>query len=470
MEKKRRKINYQKIFCFISFIFIMICIIWYGGRLIYFYADSQKTITDESNTFARMIKTQNHDNEFFKQVNQDYYFYGNATNNYVTYSNLTWRIIKVNKDNTILLITDNVIGTLAYGKTTDDYSDSNILHWLNQTNEISSSGIMEKFLNEKEKYLVKTSTCIDVIDNIEKITCKKKSQDNYLGLVSLQDYIYTGGNKGFISNGKYSYLANKNKDNDIWYINEEGKLDVSSGEDILGIKATITLSPTLELKAGTGTQNDPYLIEDNTSLLGSYVKLGEDNWRIYEEQDGILKLILQDTILADEKTLSHQKKQSSTPNTTDSSSNDNNSNKLKYAYSKNSYYHNDTIYGSLAYYLNHTYYNSLSYKNLILENHYANGFYGNDNDFNYQDIVKNTIETKVALPSIHDILLNDALDNYFTDTGMSKESSLVYLRKENGVVSSKNVSTEAYVIPCISISKEILNIGSGSLGDPYRTE
>ena len=138
-----------------SLIFILVCIFWYGGRFIYFYKESEKTLTEESNMFARVVKTQNHDSETFKQVGQDYYFYGNVLNNYVSYSNRLWRIIKVNKDNSIVLVTDNVIGTLAYGNSDTDYQNSNLFSWLNVNEEEPNSGVFERTLNEKEKYLVK---------------------------------------------------------------------------------------------------------------------------------------------------------------------------------------------------------------------------------------------------------------------------------------------------------------------------
>ena len=144
--------------------------------------------------------------------------------------------------------------------------------------------------------------------------------------------------------------------------------------------------------------------------------------------------------------------------------------KLKYTYSKTSYYHNDTKKGSLAYYLNNNYYNSLSYKDLIIENTYTNGFYSDYNDYNYQDILSKTIETKVSIPSLSDIILNDTLNDYFTNTGTKEESSFIYIRKETGTTSSKHITSENYIIPCISINKDNLKIGSGSLNDPYRTE
>lgn len=446
-KKKKRIINVQKIFCFSSFIFILICIFWYGGRFIYFYHESKKIITEEATVFARVVKSQNSNNENFKQIGQNYYFYGDSVDNYVRYSNLLWRIIKVNDDNSIVLISDNIISTLAYGDSTINYSDSNLLYWLNG-DENSSNSVFLSILNEKEKYLLKNSVCIDNIDDTSDITCDEVSNENYLDLLSVNDYIYTGGNNGFINNERYNYLANKNDNDEIWYINTEGKLDVSSGEDILGIKPVITIKANIEIKNGTGSLDDPYVFEDTNSLIGSYVKLGNDFWRIYEENEEIVKLVLQDTI------------------TVSNSSNQ----KLEYEYSKNGYYHNDTVSGSLAYYLNHTYYNSLSYKDLIVENSYSNGFYGNDNDYKYEDVKENTIETKVAVPSIGDIVLNDTLDNYFIGTGVSEKSALIYIQKEKGIVTSDNSTVSANVVPCISISKTNLTVGSGSYSDPYRTE
>lgn len=449
MEKKvikKRRINWQKIFCFVSFIFILVCIIWYGGRFIYFYQGSKKTITEESTTFARVLKTTNNEKEYFKKVGKDFYFYGDVDNNYVSYSNFLWRIVKVNNDNTIVLVTDNIVGTLAYGQDIDKYNDSNIMSWLNSKDNNTTSGIFEAFLNNKEKYLVKNSSCIDTVDDISNVTCEKRDENTYLGLLSLYDYIYTGNVKSFISNGKYTYLANRNKDGEIWYMNDEGKVNVSLGEDIFGIKATITLSPTLDVKSGNGSKDNPYRFEDEVGLMGSYVKLDNDIWRIYEENDGIISLMLQDVIVDKDKK------------------------KLSHIYSNNSYYHNDTKKNSLAYYLNHTYYEELSYKDLIVNSTYVNGFYGKDNKYQYQEIDKKKIETKVSLPSIHNIIFDDTIDGYFTNTGISEHSSMVYIHREKGVISSRNVLLEANVIPCIRIQRDKLKVGTGSSDDPYRTE
>ena len=139
---------------------------------------------------------------------------------------------------------------------------------------------------------------------------------------------------------------------------------------------------------------------------------------------------------------------------------------LTYIYSNSNYYHNDSKAKTLAYYLNNTYLNSLSYKENINNAKWANYYYDNS----YSEILNNTIDTKVSLPSIGNIILNNELTNYFTNTGINKTSNKVYVINNNGTVTETKTSSKAKVIPCISIKKSILTKGSGTIEDPYETE
>lgn len=442
-KKAKRVINKQKIFSFISFIFLLICCLWYGGRAIYFYLDSRKIFENEDKLLAQTIIDKNYDKDNFKKINGDYYFYNDAKNNYLTYSNLTFRIIKINKDNEITLISDTPITSLAYGEN-KTIKNSYITKWLNESTD-TNTGILEKNLNNKENYLMQTKTCSDNVSSVKNVTCKKTYDENYLSLLSVADYINTGSVDSFINNGYYSYLANNNSNKEIWYINDEGKLDTSDGTDIYGVKFTITIKPTVSLISGEGTETSPYIIEDNNSYFASYVTLGTDTWRIYEDNDTTIKLVLNDYIKI-------------------------NNENLEYVYSNDNYFHNDTKYGSLAYYLNHKYLNSLTYKDLIIDNEYVNNYYGEDNNFNYQTTLNKTIDTKVTVLSIGNPILNNTLDNYFTSTGTGKSNSSIYIINKNTTIEEIDVDEEAYVVPCISIMKENLKAGSGLISDPYRTE
>ena len=101
-ERSKRKISVQKIFNLVSLMFLLACVIFYGGRFIKLYIENNKV--EETNSMAKNIKESNKDNKNFKIVNGEYYFSGTNINNYVSYSNLLWRIIKINNDNTITMI------------------------------------------------------------------------------------------------------------------------------------------------------------------------------------------------------------------------------------------------------------------------------------------------------------------------------------------------------------------------------
>ena len=81
-----------------------------------------------------------------------------------------------------------------------------------------------------------------------------------------------------------------------------------------------------------------------------------------------------------------------------------------------------------------------------------------------------SVDTKVALLSIGDPILNNTLDNYFILAGPNKESEEIYITSKNSTLNTAYTSDEGYVVPTITIKKENLQKGSGTLNDPYRTE
>jgi len=148
-----KRINFEKIFCLISIIFILSCCLFYGTRFINLYKENKKIETIEKNSLVKVIKENNSENEYFKSVNGENYFTKKTANNYLLYSNILWRIIKVNNDNSLTVISDHSLTSLAFGMNTT-YSESQVYKWLNKT-EDEYSGILEKSLNNIETYLQK---------------------------------------------------------------------------------------------------------------------------------------------------------------------------------------------------------------------------------------------------------------------------------------------------------------------------
>lgn len=438
--KVKRVINWQKIFCFASFVFILVCCLWYGGRFIYFYLDNNKDTKVVAENFGSNIINSNSDS--LKNINGTNYFVEDASNNYVRYSNILWRIVKIDGDNNIYLISDNSLTSMAYGKDISDYDKSYVNKWLNNTND-DYSGIIENNLNKVSDYLTSYNVCIDDVDDVSNVSCEVEYNDDYVGLLSIIDYVNTGGSNSFINNGEYSYLSNGTKDNEVWYITSDGKLDKSDGTDTYGVKPVITLKTDVKSNGGDGSKDNPYVIDNEKSLFGGYVKLDKDIWRIYEVNGDNVKLMLNDYLKVDD---------------------DN----LYYIYSKKNYYHNDTVYGSLAYYLNDTYLDSLSYSDKILSNDYANGYY--DSDYDYSKILDTTIDTKVSIISVGNVIFNNGMDGIWSNTGTDETGEMIFSIKKSGNLYSKNVSSKAYVVPCITIDKNILTKGDGTLSSPYEME
>lgn len=441
IKKTKRKLSIQKIFNLTSFTFILACCIFYGSRFIKLYIENNKT--DEKEMFADIIKEANTKNENFKNINGSYYFSGNDAKNYLNYSNLTWRIVRINNDNSITLVLDNSITSLAAGKS-KNFESSYLNSWLNKKND-DKTGVLENNLNNLKTYLTYTNTCNDTIDDTKNITCKKNTKDIYITVPSINDYVNTGGSSSFMNNSEYFYLINFNSKNKIWYVDNKGKVSVSDGSDIIGIKPIITLKNTTSLLSGDGNKDTPFVIENESNLFGSYVKLDNDIWRIYNADEDNIKLSLNSYLKINNK-------------------------EITYKYSNNGYYHNDTKSGSLAYYLKNTYLPSLSYKNIVNEVNFSNGIYNSSNNYDYTKTLETTVPTKVATLSIGDIILNPTLKSYYMSTGTDKNSNLVYVMQNDFKLYTKASTSNLKIVPVISIKKELLTKGNGTLESPYEVE
>ena len=168
-------------------------------------------------------------------------------------------------------------------------------------------------------------------------------------------------------------------------------------------------------------------------------------WKIYQVNDTEVRLVLNDYLKE-------------------------NNTELKYIYSNINSYHNDTKVGSIAHYLNNTFLNTLSYKDKIKEVTWSNGYYENTSNYDYTKALENTIQSKVALISIADIRLNNQLYNYFTLTGSKDRGSMVYTINSNQKLYTKNIQTKINVVPAISLDKELLTKGNGTIDSPYEME
>lgn len=433
----------QKIFCYISFLFLLSCCIFYGTRFIKFYVENEKKIKIEKNTLVKVVRENNYENENFKSIDDSKYFINKSDNNYLLYSNILWRIIKINEDNSITVISDSALTSLAFGEN-KEYTTSYINKWLNSSEE-EYSGILEKHLNNIETYLQPTNTCLDKINTLDNNECQDILSDNYISLLSTNDFVNIGNKESYVINNEYFYLNNTNDKLEVWYVDNEGKVTTSKGKDIIGVKPVITIRANVEYVNGNGTKENPYQIEKENGYFGSYVKLDNSIWRIYQVNETEVRLVLNDYLKVKDT-------------------------ELNYIFSNNTSYHDKSKKDSIAYYLNNTFLNTLSYKSKIKEVKWSNGYYGSNSNYDYKDALNKTVSSKVGLISISDIILNNNLEDYYTLTGTKEKGALVYSIKSNKKYVTKNIGTKAKVVPAISLDISLLNKGNGTYQMPFELE
>jgi hypothetical protein len=414
MAKKKKKLKgtaFQRIFCLVSAIFILGCIIFYGSRFIKYYKIYNPKVDsgDGSVLLAKDIvgksefATDDEDGLFSSSGN--YIYRGDVKNNYLKYNNMLWRIVRINSDNSIDIILDDYISLLPWNNKVTSFSESEIYKYLNN-----------EFLDLLDKEaLNKTSFCTDKLSSLSSITCDDTNTDNYVKLLDVANFLNSvNKSKSYlVASDEIMWLADYS-DEKIWHTNGSN-VSQSLVNSFYEIRPMVRLKNTTIYSSGDGTKEKPFVVDkDNKITIGSRVKLGEDNWIVYDTKDNVR--LMRETTL--EKQIDFDKE------------------KLSYKES------------SLMTYLNDTYLNSLSYKDMIIENTYDIGEYKDS----IYDVKKDTVKTKVGIPNILDIKFDSKVKSYFTST-VNEERVLVY---ENPLRPGK-VTTYRSMRPCITISKDTVN-------------
>lgn len=447
--KKTKKPMYKKEFIFniISLIIVILICLYFGVRGFYYYGKQNATINKETSTLAAEVIKNNTITKEETGLHQDengYYFKGKVTNNYVKFANRYFRIIRINNDNTTKLISEDVAASFPWGDE-ESYQKSNLSLWLNKT-ENEYSGVYYDTIPNQNKFLVKTEYSEDTLES-SKVKQQKKKEKAYISTLTINDYIMASGKNSYLNNSKYFWLLGLDNDKMNLYVNEEGSVESSISYESYGVRAVITFKKDIKISAGDGSLSNPYVIDQKNDInyVDSYVKLGNDTWKVYQDKSNVLKLSLDGYV--QDKTGEYQA-----------------------AFSNKSSLYDPLNRYNIAYYLNKTYYSNLSYNNLILESNFNIGEISADEGYSYLNIYKDSISNKVGLLNIFDYNTNTNLSDYYFLNKTSTVGSMAYVYSNTGLLEEDEVTTKKHVVPTISIDKNILKQGTGSKEDPYRVE
>ena len=241
------------IFNILSILFICSLIGIYSYRLIHFYKLEHMVYENsESKLYEVLINNKGIEGtDEGLQTSDDGYIYGSKSeNNYAYYAGRMWRIISIDKENRIKMITDEAQTLLAWDK--EEFEASDINKWLNKNENDANSGIFEKSL--------KTDTKASLLSISE---YKRLKENNYL-----------------ISETPYWII---DEDNKAMYVDAKGEINKDNKSSFFGVRPTIVIPNDVIYTRGTGASDNPYIFtNDNVTTLkdayvGEYVSFNDSN-------------------------------------------------------------------------------------------------------------------------------------------------------------------------------------------------
>ena len=502
-EKKEKRVKkkhvmgpFEFVFNFVSLVFMLGVAIYFGGRSLYYYSKQNVKIKESASTVNGLI-VQNNDiaKEGADGLHQDsdgYYFKGNVENNYVMFENKLFRVMRVNNDDTVKMISENFVASFMWGEESS-YKDSNVQNWLNKT-EKEHSGIyydtivdnkllkkteytedvlkdgkiisLEEFNKEKEEAEKKLEESKEEVKEEEskeeekKPTTKKetkkeeeteevvevKKEKDYITILTVKDYTLANGKSSYLNNGKMFYLLGLNDEEENLYVEEDGSIQSTDSLSGYGIRPVITLKKNTEVVSGSGTKDDPYIVKsEGKNYVDSYVKLGEDVWKVSSLEGDTLRLYLNGYLKE-------------------------NGGEVTRSYSSYNSIYDINDWTNVGNYLNNCYVNSLSYKDKLVDCNFYTGEISDDAGYSFTNIYNRTVNARVGLLNIFDNVSNNEISDYFHINLTSEVGSMEYNRYSNGLLEEADVRDVKHIVPVVCIKKDSIKTGEGSLSNPYKVE
>ncbi len=426
-------------------IMILICL-YIGGRSLYYYSEQHRTQKKEEH-YLGVVLTQNQEivstGDGLYQNGKEYVFKGKEVANYVEYSNRLWRVLKVYEDHRVLLVADHNQSIMLWGDGAT-YQESNLYTWLNTQEEIDHSGIFYASLNQPENYLAATTWCEETMTE-EDFVCQDEEKEASIALLTPKEYATALGKESFLNDGSYTWLLGSDMEGAPLYLSASGSVASATSYDGYGVKPVITIKSDINVTGGTGTKEDPYKIETEQGAVGSFVKLGDDLWRIVEQQGDLYKMSLDHYLLL-------------------------NGSEVYQNYSDQTTMFDINDRYNIGYYLNHTYLNSLSYQDALSECTFYTGEMSDEAGYDYLNIYQSQVNAKVGLANLVDLKINPDLSDYFLMNMTSLLGDMAWVHYANGELHEATTSTEKHIVPIVCIHKDQLKNGTGKIDAPYVME
>ncbi len=259
-------------------------------QVTYKVKDSYNNVTIKTRTI-KVTETLNH--IVSSQTKNKNIYTGSQSNNYLMLDGIIFRIVGLNADKTVKVVTDTPISAV-------NYNDVNA--WLNDY-------FYNKFSDSAKEYIVKSSKwCIDnVADTSNYTKCNKYSKKSPIGLLSVLDINNSKDESGvYMLNG--NTLLYNLKDNKTSYLYTNNSLYENSVDDNIVLTPVLNIVEDAIIVSGDGTLDDPFRLKGNkTSLkpgdkisdakIGEYFTYSGYTWRVIGKEDDNTTKVIMDGVL-----------------------------------------------------------------------------------------------------------------------------------------------------------------------------
>lgn len=448
----RRRLKITPVLVTLNVLVLLLIIAFYGTRMIKYYLKENGKSNDKDNTVLlvdTVLKKQSYvdltKGLIFDEEKNEYRYLGEVDDNYLEYSGILYRIIGIDKDKNIKVISDKSV-TMMYSGLEKGYDKSYVNKWLNYDKDVPGSGVYENNIKESVNYLSSTYYCEDIIDDIKNINCDKNSTNYKISLLSLYDYYKAGGKSSFLNNGETFYLGTLNKDNHNYYITSDGEVSINEiSTKTYAVRPVITIISSSVLLGGKGTKDDPYRIleikpstlEDTT--INTYVSFSNQVFKVIDNSTDATKVALNGVIK------------------------ENDIDVVKSFGGKNNKYSNSK--NTVGYYLNNTYLKTLDSKNIIKSNWYIGALSLDNLDYSNE---KNTkVNLSVGMLSLGDMFVGDINNVLTLSRGIESDQIINVINKE-GNFYGDFITSKYNVRPALYLNNELkITGGNGTFDAPY---
>ena len=259
------------------------------------------SLNNKSMVTRKVVVVQKLYNTLKEKLGEANYYVGYPDDNYVRLSNILFRIVGVDNQNNVLLVTDEDIANVNFTKI-DKWLD----YFYDHLNEKTKKMIIEKeYCN-----MTITDTTIDTTQ------CNSYTEKRKLYIPSVVEINNTINESGlsYMKPGTMSWTANR-KSKEEAYLTRNIFFEEHMGKTYLpypvnhnyGVRPMMTISGDALIMGGDGNLTNPYLFGDvekakggqllNERYTGEYITIGGTLYRIIEPlEDGTTKVISYTTL------------------------------------------------------------------------------------------------------------------------------------------------------------------------------